>query len=494
MGPHMLFPWRLFPSSRGFRRRKSTSSSTTTALYRRRCFCERLEVRNLLAGTDFNNDNFVDAADYVIWQDTKGQTVTPFTGADVDGSGVVDDGDYGRWRQNYGQSVADLEIESITDNPDPVLNGEFVTYRVTATNHGPNSADLVRLEFEAGAGLAITSVTTSFSPSFSSIDPGGAKAYLYLTDRMLSETPLVIDVVASANASGHDMPFAAEFSAIVTSPVVLDLNIFNNIKRTTTTVEPAPVADLQIATILDNPDPVLVSQPVTYFVIVHNNGPSTAHNISLSFSAGGGLRITSVDVAGATISPSGNAAQCMISSLASGEDSSVIHVGASTNNGGGNITFTTLFFAFALSPVQDPDLMNNFAQEETTIELPAGGAASLASSEINSPHEGSARLIHSSSERTVPQPNINVGGISPVRASVILTASSLLARGTIDTQSNRAKCDKTLRHVDVVDSMGPTSLSVSLKVRHREIERFSRNSDVADDVFADWGGRLVLSY
>jgi hypothetical protein len=59
----------------------------------------------VLAG-DYNNNGVVDAADYTIWQDTEGQSVTQGTGADGDRNGLVDANDYTVWRSHFGQAVA----------------------------------------------------------------------------------------------------------------------------------------------------------------------------------------------------------------------------------------------------------------------------------------------------------------------------------------------------------------------------------------------------
>jgi hypothetical protein len=56
---------------------------------------------------DYNGNNVVDAADYVLWRHTVGDNVSrPFVGADGDGSGVVDAPDYGVWRSHFGMSAA----------------------------------------------------------------------------------------------------------------------------------------------------------------------------------------------------------------------------------------------------------------------------------------------------------------------------------------------------------------------------------------------------
>jgi len=54
---------------------------------------------------DYNHSGTVDAADYSVWQDTLGQTVTPFSGADGDGNGIVDDSDYSVWKANFGKTL-----------------------------------------------------------------------------------------------------------------------------------------------------------------------------------------------------------------------------------------------------------------------------------------------------------------------------------------------------------------------------------------------------
>jgi hypothetical protein len=46
---------------------------------------------------DYNKNGIVDAADYVVWRDTEGQSVPRGTGADANGNEIVDDPDYAIW-------------------------------------------------------------------------------------------------------------------------------------------------------------------------------------------------------------------------------------------------------------------------------------------------------------------------------------------------------------------------------------------------------------
>src|SRR5262245_24868577 len=67
---------------------------------------ERLEDRRLLASDrvtgDFNSNDMVDAADYVVWRKTLGSTTQ--IDADANGNGIVDPVDYQLWRQNFGKT------------------------------------------------------------------------------------------------------------------------------------------------------------------------------------------------------------------------------------------------------------------------------------------------------------------------------------------------------------------------------------------------------
>ncbi len=51
---------------------------------------------------DYNGDGSVGAADYTLYRDTLGATVTPGSGADGSGNGTIDVADYNLWVANFG--------------------------------------------------------------------------------------------------------------------------------------------------------------------------------------------------------------------------------------------------------------------------------------------------------------------------------------------------------------------------------------------------------
>jgi hypothetical protein len=66
---------------------------------------------------DYNHNNAVDSADYVVWRRTLNQSASPFgSGADGNSSGTVDSGDYTFWRARYGNAAGSgTELASIPE-------------------------------------------------------------------------------------------------------------------------------------------------------------------------------------------------------------------------------------------------------------------------------------------------------------------------------------------------------------------------------------------
>lgn len=63
-------------------------------------------LRNVAMPGDYNSDNSVDAADYVIWRDTLGQNVAVGSGADGNRDGIIGNEDYDVWYASYGNTSA----------------------------------------------------------------------------------------------------------------------------------------------------------------------------------------------------------------------------------------------------------------------------------------------------------------------------------------------------------------------------------------------------
>jgi hypothetical protein len=60
---------------------------------------------------DYNGNGTVDAADYVVWRDSLGQTAA--LAADGDDNGIIDGRDYDVWRGNFGKLAGSGSVTNI---------------------------------------------------------------------------------------------------------------------------------------------------------------------------------------------------------------------------------------------------------------------------------------------------------------------------------------------------------------------------------------------
>ena len=93
-----------------------------------------------VASGDYNGDGTVNLADYTVWRDNLGATVTAYTGADGDGNGMIEVADYQVWKSHFGQTIAMPLPASIA----------------AATSAAPVESDTTIAEDDGFAGLALT--------------------------------------------------------------------------------------------------------------------------------------------------------------------------------------------------------------------------------------------------------------------------------------------------------------------------------------------------
>jgi hypothetical protein len=68
----------------------------------REFFFNDLRIEAAGVSGDYNRNGLVDAADYIIWRHTFGQSVPQGSGADGDNNGLIDLPDFDVWRSNFG--------------------------------------------------------------------------------------------------------------------------------------------------------------------------------------------------------------------------------------------------------------------------------------------------------------------------------------------------------------------------------------------------------
>ena len=84
---------------------------------------------------DYNDGGRVDAADYTIWRDTLGNSVTRGSGADANGDQTITEADYNIWKQRYN---ADTSLAGFPFKPTNLADG------VSEALVGPNLPGLAQ--------------------------------------------------------------------------------------------------------------------------------------------------------------------------------------------------------------------------------------------------------------------------------------------------------------------------------------------------------------
>ena len=164
------------------------------------------------------------------------------------------------------QASADLSV-TVSDAPDPVLDGGQVTYTIVVTNSGPDAAQDIRMvdffppavsfvSLDKPAGWACDTpapVDTSISCTVATLASGGVATFTLVLDNGVQGSGVSISDSASVGATSPDDPDPGDNSA-------------------TTTTAIQAWADLSVV-IADDPDPVLAGAGLIYTITVSSGGP-----------------------------------------------------------------------------------------------------------------------------------------------------------------------------------------------------------------------------
>ena len=258
---------------------------------------------------------------------------------------------------------ADLSVAKV-DTPDPVAAGSSLTYTVTVTNAGPNSAGDVALNDPLPAGTTFQSLSAAagWSCSTPAVGAGGTVSCSIPSFAPGSALFTLTVGVDSGLANGTVLTN----TATVTSPTT-DSNPGNESATATTTVV-VPSADLSV-TKVDTPDPVAAGSSITYTITVTNAGPDNAAGVALNDALPAGTTFQSLSAAAGwtCTTPAVGAAgtvTCTLASFAPG--SAVFTLMAGVDSGVANGTVITNTVAVT-STTADPNPGNESASATTTV-------------------------------------------------------------------------------------------------------------------------------
>ena len=259
---------------------------------------------------------------------------------------------------NNNESAANVEVEAAdisvvkSASPNPVEQGEELTYIIVVTNNGPNASEDVILtddipdsiiapEYSIDGGL-------TFNPWTGSIDLGT------LVD---GESRVVLIRGAVSDTSTGTITN----TATVTS-TTLDTNLDNNTFTVDVDIEEEVQADISVEKSA-TPDTVSPGEELIYTILVTNNGPDNAENVVLTDNIP--ISIINPEFSideGGTFTPWTGSLD--LGTLASGEARTVLIRGTVPDTAAGIITNT----AVLQSTTPDPDLNNNVSTVNVGVE------------------------------------------------------------------------------------------------------------------------------
>lgn len=275
---------------------------------------------------------------------------------------------------------ADLGVTNL-DVPDPVTEGEDITYNIFVHNYGPGAATDVTLTDTIDE--LVTYVSATPSQGTCSVN---LRVVTCAIGSLASGATASVTLIVTAGDVDEPTQIANIASVSGTEPDPVGLN--DNWMEATTIVPVSPaMADLEV-TMMDMEDPVFSGEQLVYGIGVTNNGPNEATNIVLVDTLPDGVTFDEaytylfgvcdeVAIAGEFT--------CSINSLPSGgETAFLVHVTPEPVT-----VATSLTNSVAISASEeDPNLDNNTASESTTVNPPGADMDVAISSSSGSPIAG----------------------------------------------------------------------------------------------------------
>jgi uncharacterized repeat protein (TIGR01451 family) len=261
---------------------------------------------------------------------------------------------------------ADLSITK-TDGSATEVPGTSVTYTIVVTNNGPSTV--------AGATVSDTFPGILTGVTFTSVAAGGATGNTAAGAGSISDTlnmPSGSSVTYTVNATIQSSATGSlTNTATVTAPAsVVDPTPANNSATDIDTL--SPTADLSI-TKTDGSATEVPGTPVTYTIVVTNNGPSDANGATVADTFPAeltGVTFTSVAAGGATGNTAAGAGN-ISDTLNMPSGSSVTYTVNATVSGTATGNLTNTATVTAPGGVTDPTPGNNSATDTDTLNATA---------------------------------------------------------------------------------------------------------------------------
>ncbi len=207
----------------------------------------------------------------------------------------------------------DADLAVSVSGPSSVIAGSDLTYALTLTNNGPQSAVSVQLQDALPAGETFVSQNQVSGPSLTLTQSNGT-----VNDGIASlpsGASATIDLVAQVGAGVAGNTTLSDTATVSASSY--DPNSANNSSTAQTTVQP----QANLAVSVSAPASVIAGNDLTYTVTVSNSGPLAAQDVTVASSLPAGLTLEGQSQTSGpdfTLGQNGNTVSDTITSLAAG--------------------------------------------------------------------------------------------------------------------------------------------------------------------------------
>jgi len=260
---------------------------------------------------------------------------------------------------------ADLAVTA-SASPNPVLDGNNITFTETVTNNGPVAAatDTFTTSVPANTTFVSLGVPVGWACITPAVGTAGPVSITCTVATMAANTtvnfPLVVKVV-STTAPGTIISISPSVASITGDPTSS-----NNTTTASTVVASPTQADVAIVKTA-SPEPVDQNTNLVYTLQITNNGPAVAQGVTVSDPIPSQVTFTSVSTTQGNCSLAGTTVNCTIGSMPVGS-LVIVTINASANTFSSATTSSNT--ATVSSTSSDPNAANNTSTAITTIQSP----------------------------------------------------------------------------------------------------------------------------
>jgi len=315
-----------------------------------------------------------------------------------------------------------------TDLPDPVHVGELLTYTIAITNNGSQPATVVNMTDTLPADVTYVSASSTKGTCNHSGNQVTCAIGAMAVDQQVTVTIIVTPTTVGT----------------ITNTATVSCNETASVTATQDTNVLAASADLAV-TKIDSPDPVYAGENLTYTIDITNSGPSTASNVTMIDVLPAGVTYVSASSTKGTCSHSGGQVICIIDTMDVSESATVTIIVTPTTPG--SISNSVMVYGSE----NDPDISNNTAAQDTTVQ---------ASADLAVTKTGSADPVYVGNNLTY---TVAVSNIGPSPATGVTMTDTLPAGVTyVSASSTKGTCSHSGDQVTC--TIGPMAVNESATV------------------------------